>query len=161
MDSDTAQLQALLNQECAALQQLSNVLAEERDALSGRDVAHIERVTTEKSALLDEVERHALARQTWAQEHGLTAGENAFSRHVRQTAHSEGLPELDERWRDLQLALRLVHRENLVNGRIIARSRQTLSQMLNLLRGQVGNPQLYGPGGSTRSDADGGEIARA
>ncbi len=161
MDRDYAQLRQLLLAEHHVVEQLVELLGQERTALTERDVTAIERVTRAKTLALDAVERAGAARSAWARGAGVDAGSRAFGQFVRDAAARDEDSGLAEAWEKLDASLRTAHRENLVNGRIISRSRQSLSQLLDILRGQVDAPRLYGRGGRAGNSGDGGEIARA
>ncbi len=161
MERDFAHLTGLIETECQAIERLIAVLLEEREALSGRDMEVLVRVTGEKVTILDAVDACAATRNAWALEHGIAPEDRPFSRFVAEAAEAHGQASLLESWQKLRDTLHTAHRENLVNGRIIARSRQTLSHLLHVLRGQVDSPALYSRGGTTRTGNDSGEIARA
>lgn len=161
MERDYAHLIQLIREERRVVGDLVAVLEQEREALTARDVIAIENVTREKTLLLDTVERASAARTAWTREAGMDPAGDEFEAFIASPVVHARAPELATAWEDLCSALRVAHRENLVNGRIISRSRQSLGQLLNILRGQVDTPRLYGRGGRPGQSGDGGEIARA
>ncbi len=161
MERDSAHLKELLRNETRAVERLVVLLGQERDALTGRDIDAIERVTQAKIEQIGQVEHASAARESWARTAGVAFEGRAFEQLVTDMANAANDAELVEVWEKLREAMREAHRENLVNGRVISRSRQTLSHLLDILRGQVDAPRLYGRAGQTGSLNEGGEIARA
>lgn len=161
MDREIRELHQVFRDDVSALRSLVALLREEREAIISRDVTELERVTGAKGEYLDQLEQSSRVRDGLLERIGITAEPDPMHRFATDQATLDVVPEFHETWLQLKDALGNVRRENIINGRLVSRSRQTLNHLIDILRGKADAPSLYGREGHKDGDADRQEIARA
>jgi flagella synthesis protein FlgN len=76
-------------------------------------------------------------------------------------ARDAATQELIPAWQALTAEFSKCQAANEINGKMINRSKQTLSHLLNLLRGQVAAPSLYTQKGATANYSNTHTVAKA
>lgn len=145
MNSD--ELQALLEQMSALLQDMHQALADERAALEGSDVEALADATARKTEVCE-----ALAQPRYGQDlHDAMLALSAAEREKLEPHHNSVLTQAAN-----------VRDSNLVNGKVIARSQNNLREILHLLGGKS-IEGLYGQSGQPTAgpDRNGPKIAKA
>jgi flagella synthesis protein FlgN len=158
MSINPSLVQQMITQDSATTQHLKALLIEERAMLEQRQHDGLPDVIAQKDQLLALLAQSAQQRQQLLQSLGLTANaqgwENLLSAHA-------GLAGVRAPWHALTEAFAECQTLNEINGKMIARSKQTLGNLLNILRGQVAAPQLYTQTGSTTGNAGAHTLAKA
>lgn len=131
-----AELSGIYSHEHDCLDRLDKVLRSEREALRSRQLKEINTNSDKKQALINELEmldqrRRDLIAQMTATDSSKTLSDDIMSR--------DNL--LKKRLQDFQ-------HSNRINLGIIELSRILTDQMLNILRGEQNNDDLYDPGGT-------------
>lgn len=137
-------LEASLERQRQRIASLETLLNRERQALfEGRvDGELLNRIATDKQAMLEQVERFETQRSQAQQRLGYDAGLAGASRAAADAGCLSTWQALLE---DAQRTARL----NAVNGDMIRQRLEQNQRMLNALREAAGN-SLYGPNGQTR-----------
>jgi flagella synthesis protein FlgN len=151
-------VQQMIAQDMTSTEQLKNLLIQERELLEKREHDNLPSIIDQKDQLLDALAQNARQRQQLLQNLGLKA--TAQSWEDLLLAHTALVP-LRESWKALTDAFSECQRLNDVNGKMIARSKQTLGNLLNILRGQVAAPQLYTQSGATTGNVSSHTLAKA
>ncbi len=158
MSINPSLVQQMIAQDMASTEQLKNLLLQERELLEKREHDNLPSIIDQKDQLLDALAQNARQRQQLLQNLGLKT--NAQSWEDLLSAHTALAP-LRESWKALTDAFSECQRLNDVNGKMIARSKQTLGNLLNILRGQVAAPQLYTQSGATTGNVSSHTLAKA
>ncbi|MEZ5525473.1 MAG: flagellar protein FlgN [Pseudomonadales bacterium] len=159
MATSTA-LSSSMSQAIELLDALSTLLIAERTALKERDTLNIQSLLEQKSSLLAELQNNATVRSQLLVDAGYSGDETGM------TACLEALPanaafELKQQWQQLKEKLETCKAANQVNGTIVHRSQAQLDSLLNILRGQSGEQQLYTDAGKSASVGKGHSLAKA
>ncbi len=151
-------LRDMLTQDTNAVKQLKELLIKERELLEQRKLEGMQEIVGLKDHLLGNLAFTAKQREQVLRNAGLPtdlAGWNTFlSRDALTLAL---IPE----WQTLTNEFIECQTANEINGKMINRSRQTLSHLLNLLRGQVATPSLYTQKGSTTNHSGSHTVVKA
>ncbi|GGY72519.1 hypothetical protein GCM10011613_16890 [Cellvibrio zantedeschiae] len=158
MSLNTQFLRDMLAQDSSAIQQLKALLTQEREFLEQRQLQGMQEIVSQKDQLLGNLSYTARQREQILRNAGLTtdlAGWKAFLERDALTLS------LIPAWEALTIEFTECQAANEVNGKMINRSKQTLSHLLNLLRGQVATPSLYTQKGSTTNYSSTHTVAKA
>jgi len=158
MSLNTQFLRDMLAQDADAVKQLKVLLLKERELLEQRKLEGMQEILSVKDQLLDNLSFTAKQREQLLRNAGLPtdlAGWNIFL--SRDTLTLALIPE----WQTLTNEFIECRTANDINGKMINRSKQTLSHLLNLLRGQVVAPSLYTQKGSTTNHSGSHTIVKA
>jgi flagella synthesis protein FlgN len=135
----------LINTDLVLTSELLKTLQLEREALKQREFDSVVAIVESKTQLLDQLDSNSRQRQSLLHQAGFTGNQ----RQIKQVIEQLNDKNLQRDWNKLLDVVKQCKHENAVNGKMVARGRQTLGHLLNLLRGQVGTPQLYDESGST------------
>lgn len=158
MSLDAAQLREMMAQDSNAIATLKQLLLRERELLETRNQDELALVIEQKSQLVDALNQHAQIRQTLLRNLGLSTDAAGWDLYLQR--NSLTLP-LREGWQQLVKDFEECQALNDINGKMIARSRQTLDHLLNLLRGQVAAPSLYTANGAKTQQNASYTVAKA
>lgn len=158
MSINPSLVQQMIAQDTNATEQLKNLLLQERELLEQREHDGLPAIVEQKDQLLDALAHNAKQRQQLLQSLGLKTTAQSWDDLL--SAHSALAP-LRESWKSLTASFSECQRLNDINGKMIARSKQTLGNLLNILRGQVAAPQLYTQSGVTTGSAGSHTLAKA
>jgi len=151
-------LRDMLAHDSAAIQELKSLLNQERELLEQRHVQGMQEIVSRKDQLLDSLSYTARQREQVLASAALStdlAGWKAFLE--RDVLSRDLIPE----WELLTAEFAECQASNEVNGKMINRSKQTLSHLLNLIRGQVAAPSLYTQKGATANYSSTHTVAKA
>lgn len=127
----------LLAAEIEGARQLLGVLRREQQALTGQDPNSVEQTVADKRQAI------AMLQQLAVRRHSLAG-----------TLPNRGLPEAGgSRHTELEQLLVELRRQNEINGALVQRRLQHARQALAVLRGQSGQPGLYGPRGALECES--------
>lgn len=151
-------LRDMLAQDSAAIQELKSLLTQERELLEQRQLQGMQEIVSRKDQLLDNLSYSARQREQVLTSAALPTDLAGWKRFLeRDTQTLSLIPE----WDLLTAEFAECQAANEVNGKMINRSKQTLSQLLNLIRGQVAAPSLYTQKGSTTNYSSTHTVAKA
>lgn len=158
MSINPALVQEMIAQDTHSSEQLKALLIQERQLLEARNHDPLPSLIEQKDHLLDRLSQSARQRQQLLQQLGLKTDADSWQELLK--AH-KALSPLLANWLQLRELFQECKTLNEVNGRMIARSRQTLGKLLNILRGQVGGTQLYNQSGTTTGTGGANTLAKA
>jgi flagellar biosynthesis protein FlgN len=146
---DPAQIEQLIQQDNSASIALLTALRCEQEALKSRKHQDLQRLLEEKNHYLLILESNASKRQQILQHNGRETDNNAWEILLAELdARTPGTALLDA-WNTLKNHFSECRTLNEINGKMIARGQQTISRLLNILRGQTAAPGLYSASGNT------------
>ncbi|QGX38308.1 flagella synthesis protein FlgN [Permianibacter aggregans] len=149
IDMTPVELQTLrqaLEQETELAQRLYEVLAQEQQALEQMASEQIHELAKLKTQLLMQMDEKMAVRQKLMPNANPQNGLESFLEQAPEMV-ARVLRPVVEQFREW---LYRCHRQNEVNGRIIAGSRRSVERSLNLLRGQNPDMVLYNAKGAAR-----------
>jgi flagellar biosynthesis protein FlgN len=158
MSLDISLLTKMLTEDASAITQLKVLLARERQQLEERKQDELADIITQKMVLLEQLNLNAKRRQDVLQTLQLPTTAAGWDIFLQRSPNSEVL-RVD--WAQLIADFNDCQAMNEINGKMIARSQQTLNQLLNLLRGKVPSPSLYTAQGTKSTSSSSYTVAKA
>ena len=154
-------VERLLHADIAVATRLIELLDEENDALISRDRQGLESLITEKQQLMEKLEFSSKQRSRWVQPLVASSGlplEQCWEQVLQQLDDKA----LTASWEQFQQLVERCKQANERNGKLIARGRSTLRQLLSIFRGQyVEAPKLYTASGTTQSGNQSHTVTKA
>lgn len=151
-------LRDMLAQDTSAIQELKGLLIKERELLEQRQLDGMQEIVGQKDHLLGNLTYTARQREQILRNAGLTTDLAGWKMFLERDALTLSLI---PSWESLTAEFAECQAANEVNGKMINRSKQTLSHLLNLIRGQVASPSLYTQKGSTTNYSSPHTVAKA
>ncbi len=151
-------LRDMLTQDTNAVKQLKDLLLKERELLEQRKLEGLQEIVGLKDHLLGNLSFTAKQREQVLRNAGLPTDLAGWNTFLSRDALTRALiPE----WQTLTHEFIECQTANEINGKMINRSKQTLSHLLNLLRGQVAAPPLYTQKGATTNHSGSHTVVKA
>lgn len=152
-------IEAVLKRQLDVGHRLQNLLKDEYAALSQKDIEKLEKTVSGKH---DEINNLIMLNQELLDvfsAQGIEVNENGLAEFFSENAIDKNHP-VGMTWRQVQSTLADCHRQNQVNGKIIASSKMTNETLLNMLTGRQENQAgTYGPQGQAmKHDSSQGVI---
>lgn len=141
---DTTLLE-LFNDDIGTAERLLELIDNEFQALSERDLPRLQALLTDKQPLLIQLDQHGRTRSQLLRSLQLSADRVGLLALAAQSSQGELLLERGDQLNNL---LERCQNANLRNGRLIRSSQASAHSMLNILRGND-TPSLYDSRGST------------
>lgn len=158
MSINPSLVQQMIAQDTHATRQLKTLLLQERELLEQRQHDTLPAIIEQKDQLLGSLTQSARQRHQLLQNLGLQPNSQGWDNLL---AAQPALAPVRASWQTLAEEFAECQALNEINGKMIARSKQTLGALLNLLRGQVSTPQLYTQSGATTGNASAHTLAKA
>lgn len=158
MSLDINALRQMLAQDSTAITHLKQLLIQERELLEQRKQDGLQEIIQQKANIVDQLNSSAKIRQQILTALALPANATGWDIFLQRNAIT--LPLRDE-WKSLIAEFEECQTMNDVNGKMIARSQQTLNHLLNLLRGKVAAPSLYTAQGTQTQYTSSYTVAKA
>lgn len=136
-------LKNFLSVDIRQLDNLADILQQEKSCLSGSDAKALESLTREKNAILGQIRERAKQKIHALVAMGFRPDSGEPSRFIR----SAGLNDLYSLWQEADTRLRECHLLNENNGRIISHLQKRLTRLTDIFRGASGQQKLYGAKG--------------
>lgn len=136
-------LKNFLSVDIRQLDDLADILKQEKSCLSGSDTKTLESLTREKNAILGQIRERAKQKIHTLVAMGFRPDSGDPSRFIR----SAGLSDLYGLWQEADSRLRECHLLNENNGRIISHLQKRLTRLTDIFRGASGQQKLYGAKG--------------
>jgi flagellar biosynthesis protein FlgN len=151
-------LRDMLTQDSDSVKQLKTLLLAERELLEQRKSEGLQEIVSQKDYLLGNLSFNAKQRTQLLNSLGLTPDLDGWITFLGRDALTL---KLVPQWQVLTNEFTECQSANEINGKMINRSKQTLSHLLNLIRGQVAAPSLYTQKGSTANYSSSHTVAKA
>lgn len=158
MSLDITLLRQMLDQDTAAIHALKQLLIDEREQLAQRKQDRLSDIANQKLSLLDQLNNSSKQRQQIL--NALELPNNATGWDLFLQRNTTTLP-LRADWQQLLTDFEECQTLNDINGKMIARSQQTLNHLLNLLRGKVASTSLYTAQGLKTEQSASFTVAKA
>tara|TARA_R110001592_G_scaffold138511_5_gene357734 strand:+ start:34115 stop:34588 length:474 start_codon:yes stop_codon:yes gene_type:complete len=157
MNQFTEELKELLKQDIIDLASLKSLLEQEKITLTTRNIQKINQLTEQKSKTVAQLESRAKLKAK------LMAGSGLGIRpgQVEEKLFTLNDKELMSLWQTSRDQLNKCQEQNSVNGSIISQSRQRVTKLMTIIRGQNKTPNLYGQQGKTQAFNSSHRIGKA
>ncbi|MCV6625672.1 MAG: flagellar protein FlgN [Cellvibrionaceae bacterium] len=147
--ASTSAILDLVDQDLTTSLALLHLLEKEQTALQERDNESLRSLLEEKTALLNTLDAGAAQRTEILRDLKQPTDRYAWESLI----DALGNKDLKEHWHDLKDTINECQQLNEINGKIIARSQQTVQRLLQIMRGEDMQQHLYGERGNTYSTA--------
>jgi flagella synthesis protein FlgN len=134
----------LFHEDIGITQTLLELIGNEFEALTGRDLEHLNTLLSQKQQLLTLLAQHTDRRTQLLLDHQLTPDRAGLQRLAAQTTDGDALLQAGDTLAEL---IEQCKAGNLRNGRLIRANQGSLEQSLSILRGSEA-PSLYNSKGS-------------
>lgn len=151
-------LRDMLTQDTDYVKQLKLLLSKERELLEQRQTEGMQEIVSEKDHILGNLSFTAKQREQLLRTAGLSTDLKGWQEFLGRDATTLSLI---PGWQLLTNEFIECQTANEINGKMINRSKQTLSHLLNLIRGQVAAPSLYTQKGATTNSSSMHTVAKA
>lgn len=158
MSLDTTLLRQMLAQDSSAIEQLKQLLLEEREQLAQRKQDRLAIIAEQKTSLVEQLSHNSKQRMKVLSALNLPTNAQGWDLFLQRNTLT--LP-LREDWQQLVRNFEECQTMNGINGKLIARSQQTLNHMLNLIRGKVATASLYTAQGLKSEQTSSFTVAKA
>lgn len=158
MSLDIQALRQMIAQDSDAIATLRQLLLRERELLEQRQQEGLQAIIEQKAAVVDLLNNSSKLRHQILTTLGLPTNANGWDTFLQRNAAT--LPLRDD-WKKLISEFEECQKMNDVNGKMIARSQQTVNHLLNLLRGKVAAPSLYNAQGAKTQQSSSYTVAKA
>ncbi len=158
MSLDITLLSQMLAQDSVAIQQLKQLLLDEREQLAQRKQEQLAAIAEQKTTLVNQLSHNSKQRQSILTALNLPTNTEGWDIFLQRNTIT--LP-LRADWQRLVGEFEECQELNDINGKMIARSQQTLNHLLNLLRGKVATASLYTAQGLKTEQTSSFTVAKA
>ena len=145
-------------QDSAAVQKLKTLLLQERALLEQRTPEGLQEIVPQKDQQLETLTFNAKQREQLLRAAGLATTLAGWEQLLLRDPSTHILV---AKWQLLTSEFVECQKANEINGRMINRSKQTLTNLLNLIRGQVAMPSLYTQKGATTNHNSSNSLVKA
>lgn len=161
MQTSPEQFHTLLQQQISGAEELLETMQLENDALVKRDLEALQESAAHKSELSKTLEALGNKQKAFLEAHGQNNspdGMDAYLASLPKAAHLA----LEQKKEQLLELLEKCQIQNLINGNIIAASKQSAETALSILRGQSPSENvMYTSGGQAVSDTSRDPLTKA
>lgn len=157
MNTFSEELKKLLKQDIVDLGALHSVLDQEKNTLTTRNTQKINKLAEHKSQLVAQLESRSKLKATLMAKSGMGIRPGHVEEKLSEL-HDQDLMQL---WKESRDKLSACQEQNSVNGSIISQSRQRVSKLMTIIRGQHKTPNLYGQQGKSQSFNSSHRIGKA
>ena len=147
----------LLQQDYQSLNTLHELLMQEKDLLRDGEAQSLERLTKEKSVLLEQVREQAKSKIRLLVQMGYRPEQGSPSRYIQ----ASGMTPLIEAWQAAEAALTACQELNSTNSRVVYHLQQRLGRLTDIIRGSSAQAKLYGASGEQTSVGQRNKLASA
>lgn len=158
MSLDINSLRQMIAQDFAAVSQLKQLLVQERSLLEQRKQNELQAIIDQKIALVDQLNTNAKQRQQILNTLGLPTNANGWDLFLQRNVATQPLR---DDWKIVVSEFEECQKMNDINGKMVARSQQTLNHLLGLLRGKGASPSLYNAQGAKTQYSSSYTVAKA
>jgi flagellar biosynthesis/type III secretory pathway chaperone len=157
MSQFTEELKDLLKQDIIDLTSLKSLLEQEKITLTTRNTQKISQLSEHKSKTVAQLESRAKLKAKLMTNSGLGIRPGLVEEKL-STLNDQELMSL---WQTSRDQLNECQQQNTVNGSIISQSRQRVTKLMTIIRGQNKAPNLYGQQGKAQTFNSSHRIGKA
>ena len=153
-----AQMSKILGQELAASEQLMQLLAAEKMAITGHDIPAFEEAIEMKSSLLERLARYEQERIQLLESGGMKHDANSMNDYIKSC---QGDGRLLQLWHRLLSTAADCRDHNRHNHQLVELFSAHTNKALRVLRGETTEENVYGPDGDTNTPHENRSLAIA
>ena len=150
-------VQAMIEQDLATSRQLLALLEKETDSTQARDFAAMSELLKEKTPLLDGLKKNAQIRSQLL----LASNQAANEKNWSLLLESFNDDNVKQTWQEVKTTIEHCKTINNVNGKLINRGVQSHMALLQIMRGNTQQSDLYDAKGAKRSTNYSGMLTQA
>jgi flagellar biosynthesis protein FlgN len=158
MSLDINALQQMMTDDTAAITKLKELLMRERTQLEKRKQDELPKIIDQKTQLLDYLNHNTQMRNQLLRAANLPCNAKGWDTFLQRDTRTLALRSA---WQNVLSVFEECKKMNEINGKMIARSQQTLSHLINLVRGKVATPSLYTAQGIKTQQGPSYTVAKA
>ena len=153
-----ASMSKILGQELAASEQLLQLLAAEKIAISARDIPAFEEAIEMKRSVQERLARYEQQRIQLLESSGMQHGPDSMDDYLKDCQDDGRLPDL---WQRLLSTATDCRDHNRQNHQLVELFSAHTSKALRVLRGEATEENVYGPDGDTNARHENRSLAIA
>ena len=153
--TDWQALYTILTEDKKTTELLISALNHERDLLTSRNYESLSSALTDKSLLIQQLEKRSDDRQTFLQTAGFAAEKDLLAAAEREQ------PLVANAWRELAALWQRCQDQNQINDQIVRRTRIVIQRVLEIMHGQPDLGKTYNVKGESHKGYTGKAIASA
>ena len=111
----------------------------------------------EKTPLLEQLKKNAKVRSEWLSSIGKQADEKNWSQLLKAINNQN----LSQQWQEVKSTVEHCQKINNINGRLINRGVTSHTRLLQIMRGNIHQSDIYDAKGSKYSTATSGQVTQA
>lgn len=150
------ELEDMVNQAIATVNELLKLLASELSALKTRDAQALPRLAKAKHSSIQLLEQIETRRRTLLKSNGYGTDHEGMAQCVEELGHDALLT----KWQGLVKLLDHLQRQNRINGSVVNLTHHFVERSLHILQGREQEGRLYDPSGQKISESQARSIAK-
>ena len=150
-------IHAMIEQDLATSRQLLALLEKETDSTQARDYAAMSELLKQKTPLLDGLKKNAQIRSKLL----LSTNQAASEKNWSLLLESFNDDSVKQTWREVKTTIEHCKVINNVNGKLINRGVQSHMALLQIMRGNTAQADIYDAKGTKRSTNYSGRLTQA
>ncbi|MGH1486197.1 MAG: flagella synthesis protein FlgN [Cellvibrionaceae bacterium] len=147
----------MIKQDLASSRQLLALLEEETESTKSRDYMSLSRLLEEKTPLLEQLKKNAQTRSEWLTSIGKQADEKNWALLLNALNNQN----LSQQWQEVKTTVEHCQKINTINGKLINRGVTSHTRLLQIMRGNTHQADLYDAKGTKHSTALSGRVTQA
>ena len=155
--NDFAAINTMIQQDLATSRQLLALLEKETESTQNRDYQALAQLLEEKVPLLDQLKKNAHTRSEWLS----SLGKSNPQQEWLQLLSNADNQSLSQQWQEIQSTIEHCQHINSINGKLISRGAKAHSRLLDIMRGNLHQANVYNAKGIKYSTALSGKVTQA
>ena len=144
-------LLSLIESDLKNAEALREILERVKTALSDREIESLQALLESQQPILASMHQNAKQRTDILRKMGLQDNAEQWQKVLEKF-------DLLDAWKPLRKTLKRCDDLNQINQRVISRNRHSIGRLIDIVRGEYGQPTLYNSDGDTRSKGNRGRT---
>ncbi len=154
---DLNEIHTMINQDLATSRQLLALLEQEIDSTKSRDYEKMGQLLKEKTPLLEQLKQNAQTRSQWLISLNRSSNETSWAA-LLESFNDENL---QKQWQEVKTTVEHCQKINEDNGKLVNRGVNSHQRLLQIMRGNIQQADIYNAKGSKQSSHFGGTVTQA
>ena len=154
---DFVNIHTMIQQDLTTCRQLLSLLEKETESTQNRDYSSLARLVEQKIPLLEQLKENAHTRCKWLISMGKNTDEEGWLLLLKSTNNQH----LHTQWNEIKKTIEHCQRINNINGKLIMRGAKTHSRLLNIMRGNTHQANVYTAKGVKYATTSLGRVTQA
>ena len=155
--NDFTEIHNMIQRDLATSRQLLALLEKETESTQSRDYVSLSKLLEEKTPLLEQLKQNAQIRSEWL----ASIGKKTNDRGWQELLSYIGEKNLSQQWQEVRSTIEQCQKINTINGNLISRGVTSHSRLLDIMRGNIHQANLYNAKGIKHSTASSGSVTQA